>query len=179
VRRVHLQVVDDIAVDEFGLGRGHPDDPVAPGKLTARGDGGVTPDGDPQHRPRAECVLPPLLGRRAADKDLVHDDPGSGSGHRGDPRDPRRLQGSELRPDDDLAVLGELDTRRRRLQRRRHRLDQVVGPEGQPRIRQDRLQAPGDSRLARAGPAVEHDHLSCHVATVPARLLLGFNGVDS
>jgi hypothetical protein len=27
-RRVHLQVVDDTAVDQFGLGRGHSDDPA-------------------------------------------------------------------------------------------------------------------------------------------------------
>jgi hypothetical protein len=38
VRRVHLQVVDDTAVDQFGLGRGHSDDPVASGELAARAD---------------------------------------------------------------------------------------------------------------------------------------------
>jgi hypothetical protein len=78
VRRVHPKVVDDTAVDQFGLGRGHSDDPVAPGEFTARGHGGVTPDGDPQHRQCAERVLPPQLGRLAADEGLVHDDPGPG-----------------------------------------------------------------------------------------------------
>src|SRR5205807_233928 len=60
----------------------------------------LTPNADPQHLQRAECVLPPLLGRRAAEEDLVDDDPGAGLRHRGDTRDPRRLQGAELRPSD-------------------------------------------------------------------------------
>ena len=58
---------------------------------------------------RAERVLPPLLGHRAAEEDLVDDDPGAGLRHRGDTRDPRRLQGAELRPHDDLAVRSERD----------------------------------------------------------------------
>src|SRR4029077_12029190 len=130
--------------------------------------GCLTPDADPQHLEAAESGLPPLLGRRAADEDLVDDDPGTGLRHCGDTRDPRRLQGAELRPYDDLTVRSELDPRRRRLHGHRHRLDQRVGPERQPGIRQDHLQAPGDTRLAGAGAAVEHDHLDWHGATVPA-----------
>jgi hypothetical protein len=130
--RVYLQVIDDAPVDKLRLRGGHPGDPVTPGELAGRGDSCLTPDADPQHLEGAECVLPPLLGRRAADEDLVDDDPGAGLRHRGDTRDPRRLQGAELRPYDDLAVRSELDPRRRRLHGHRHRLDQRVGPECQP-----------------------------------------------
>jgi hypothetical protein len=63
VRRIHLQVVDDAPVDQLRLGSGHPDDPVTPGELTTCGYGRVAPDAYPQHLERAECVLPPLLGR--------------------------------------------------------------------------------------------------------------------
>ena len=86
--------------------------------------------------------------------------------HRGDPLDPRRLQRAELRPDRDLTVWGDLDPRTRPPRGHRHRLDQRVHPEGQPWIRQDRLQAPGDPGFSRAGAAIENDHLSCHRATV-------------
>ena len=59
-------------------------------------------------------------------------------------------------------------SRHRRLRGRRHRPDQRVGPEGEPRIRQDSLQAPCDPGLPRAGPAIENDHLSRHRRQVPA-----------
>jgi hypothetical protein len=76
VGRVYLQVVDDPPVDKLRLRGGHPGDPVTPRELAGRGDGCLTPDADPQHLEAAESGLPPLLGRRAADEDLIDDDPG-------------------------------------------------------------------------------------------------------
>jgi hypothetical protein len=56
---VNLQVVDDTLVNQFGLGRGHPDDTVTSRDFAARGDGAVTPDADPQHLDFPE-LEPPL-----------------------------------------------------------------------------------------------------------------------
>src|SRR5271165_558848 len=142
-------------------------------RVTARefapgGDRARAPDTDPEHPQAVKRRQPPLLGRRAAEEHLVKDDPGAAARHRGDTRDPRCLQRAERRPDDDLAVRSELDTRL--LRGRGHRLDQGVRSEGEPWIRQDGLQAPGDAGLSRTGPAVENDHLSRHRATVPAVL---------
>ncbi len=54
-----------------------------------------------------------------------------------EPLNPCRFQHPELRPDDHLSVRSELDPGIRCLHGRGHRLNQCVGPEGQPRIRQD------------------------------------------
>jgi hypothetical protein len=99
----------------FRLDRGHPDDPITSCHFTACGDRALTPDADPQHLQGAKRVLPPLLGRRTAEEDLIDDDPGTGTGHRSDPFHPRSLQHAELRRDDDLTVRSELDPRGRRL----------------------------------------------------------------
>jgi hypothetical protein len=131
-------------VDHVRLDGGHPGDAVAPGDLAARRDRALAPDTDPEHVKRVERVLPPPLGRRAAEEDLIDDDPRPGPRHRRDPLDPRRVQGAEFRPDDDLAIGGELDSIGRRPPGRGHRLDQRVHPECQPRLRQDRLQAARD-----------------------------------
>jgi hypothetical protein len=68
-------------VDRVGLGGGHPDDPVTARDLAACGDSALAPDADPQPRQRAKCRLPPLLGRRATEEDLINDDPGPGTRH--------------------------------------------------------------------------------------------------
>ncbi len=168
MRGVHLQVIDHAPVDHIRLGRGHPGDAIASCDLTVRGDRTVTPDADPQHPQFAQSFLPSPLRVRSAEEDLIDDDPGARTGHRGDPLDPRRLQRPELRPDDHLSVRSELDPAVRRLHGGRHRLNQHVCPKGQPRIRQDRLQTPNDPGLPRTGTAVENDHLSRHRATVGA-----------
>jgi hypothetical protein len=51
-----------------------------------------------QHLKSRKCRLPPLLGGRNAQEDLVDDDPGSDLRHRDDSLDPRRLQRAEFRP---------------------------------------------------------------------------------
>src|SRR5499427_10284939 len=71
---VHLQVVDHALVDNLRLRQGHPLDPVAPGELAARGDRAVAPDGDPQYVQPGQNLLPPLLGHRSAEEDLIDDD---------------------------------------------------------------------------------------------------------
>ncbi len=91
-------------MDHFCLGRGHPDDPITSCDLAACGDRALAPDADPQHLQCAKRLLPPLLGGRTAEEDLINHDRGTGTGHRSDPFDPRRLQRPELRPDDDRTV---------------------------------------------------------------------------
>jgi hypothetical protein len=105
--------------------------------LTASGNRTVTPDTDPQHPQVTQSLLPSLLRVRSSEEDLIDDDTSARTGHRGDPLDPGRLQHPELRPDDHLSARGELDPRIRSAHSRGHRVNQRVGPESQPRIRQD------------------------------------------
>jgi hypothetical protein len=105
-----------------------------------------------QHLKSRKCRLPPLLGGRTAQENLVDDDPGSDLRHRGDSLDPRRLQRAEFLADAHFAVRGDLDPGRRGLHGRRHRLGQRVGPESQPGIRQHGLQAPGDPGFSELDP---------------------------
>jgi hypothetical protein len=165
---VHLQVIDHALVDHLRLRHGHPADPVSPGELAACGDRGLAPDGDPQNVQSGESLLPPLLGHRSAEEDLIDDDPGARTSYRGDPAHPRRFQTSEPWPDTHPAIRGELDACIGCLHGCWHGLDQHVVPDGKPRIRQDRLETPGDPGFARTGSAIQHDHLSCHGATVEA-----------
>jgi hypothetical protein len=172
MRSVHLQVIDDALVDHLRLRHGHPADPIPPGKLAACGDRAVAPDGDPQYVLYGKSLLPPLLGYRSAEEDRIDDDPGARTGCRGDPVHPRRFQPPESWPDTHAAIRGELDACLRCWHGGRHGLDQHVVPYGKPRIRQDRLQAPDNPGFARTGSAIQHDHLSCHGATVEAFLTI-------
>jgi hypothetical protein len=77
MRRVYLKVVGHSRVDHNRLRGGHPRDAVRSCGLTARGDRAVAPDADPQHGQPGQGFLPPLLGRRSAEEDVIDDDPGA------------------------------------------------------------------------------------------------------
>jgi hypothetical protein len=170
---VHFQVVGHALVDQVGLWPGHAKDSVTAGDLTGRSHLRVASDTNPEHGQWVESFLPLPLGYRAAEEDLIQDDVRSGLGHGGDAGHPGGLQGTEVRPDDDLAGGAELNPKCRHRWRRGRRLHQSVRTESQPWIREDRLQAPGDPGFPWAGPAVQDDHLNAHYATVqitpPAR----------
>ena len=111
MRGVHLQVVDHALVDHLRLRRGHPLDPISAGELAACGDSAVAPDGDPQHVQSAKSLLPPLLRYHSAEEDLIDDDPGARTGHRGDPVHPRRFHGRLIaRQLDDMHLVIRADS---------------------------------------------------------------------
>jgi hypothetical protein len=139
LRGVHLQVIDHALVDHLRLRHGHSRDPISPGDLAARGDRALASDADLEHLQPNKSLLPPLLGRRPTEEDVIDDDSSAGTNHCGDPVHPRRFQRPELRPDTHPAIRGELDPRIRCLHGRGHRLDQRIDPDGKPWIRQDRL----------------------------------------
>ena len=160
---VDLDVVDHAAVDDLGLERRLTDHPVAPRPLPSRQLVERAVDADPEHVERAEGLPESLLRVGAAEEHVVDHHAATGRRHRGQAPVPPAFDQPEPVADRDRAVGPEVQTLAGAAEGGRHRPDEGVDAEGQPRLgEQHVLQRPGDRALPRARPTVEDDHRDGH-----------------